>query len=111
MGNFRFRAEEKKVTSRAEPKILQLELWLEPARLGLITTEYPSVQSNSVVLDQVGGTSRFISASHQRPKNAALELGIQIQAKYIYIYTRTVRSLSLFSFDTFDSFLTGLSRN
>ena len=23
--------------SRAEPKILQLELWLEPARLGLIT--------------------------------------------------------------------------
>jgi hypothetical protein len=27
----------KKATSRAELKILQLELWLEPARLGLIT--------------------------------------------------------------------------
>ena len=35
--NFRFRAEWKKVTSRAELKIIQLELWLEPARLGLIT--------------------------------------------------------------------------
>ena len=38
--NFRFRAEWKKVTSRAELKIFQLELWLEPARLGLITTTY-----------------------------------------------------------------------
>ena len=28
----------KEKRSRAEPKILQLELWLEPARLGLITT-------------------------------------------------------------------------
>ena len=28
----------KKVTSRAELKIIQLELWLEPARLGLITS-------------------------------------------------------------------------
>ena len=36
--NFQFRAEVKKVTSRAELKILQLELWLEPAWLGLITT-------------------------------------------------------------------------
>ena len=36
--DFRFRAEEKKVTSRAELKILQLKFWLEPARLGLITT-------------------------------------------------------------------------
>ena len=36
--NFQFRAEVKKVTSRAELKNLQLELWLEPARLGLITT-------------------------------------------------------------------------
>ena len=26
--------------SRAEPKILQLKLWLEPARLGLITRAY-----------------------------------------------------------------------
>ena len=39
--DFRFRAEGKKVTSRAELKILQLELWLEPARLGLITNRYP----------------------------------------------------------------------
>ena len=38
--NFRFQAEVKKVTSRAELKILQLELWLEPARLGLITNTY-----------------------------------------------------------------------
>jgi hypothetical protein len=30
----------KKATSRAELEILQLELWLEPARLGLITTIY-----------------------------------------------------------------------
>ena len=40
ISNFRaekkVRAEGKR--SRAEPKILQLELWLEPARLGLITT-------------------------------------------------------------------------
>ena len=35
--NFQFRAELKKVTSRANLKILQLELWLKPARLGLIT--------------------------------------------------------------------------
>ena len=40
MINFQFRAEVKKVTSRAELKNLQLELWLEPARLGLITTNY-----------------------------------------------------------------------
>ena len=38
--NFQFRAEVKKVTSRAELKNLQLELWLEPARLGLITSKY-----------------------------------------------------------------------
>ena len=35
--DFQFRAERKKVTSRAELKILQLELWLKPARLKLIT--------------------------------------------------------------------------
>ena len=35
--DFQFQAEGKKVTSRAELKILQLKLWLEPARLGLIT--------------------------------------------------------------------------
>ena len=39
-----FRAEmkfsRKKAKSRAELKILQLELWLKPARLGLITTTY-----------------------------------------------------------------------
>ena len=33
--DFLFRAEGKKVTSRAKLKILQLELWLESARLGL----------------------------------------------------------------------------
>ena len=38
LANFQFRAEVKKVTSQAELKILELELWLEPARLGLITT-------------------------------------------------------------------------
>ena len=38
--HFRFQAEGKKVTSQAELKNLQLELWLEPARLGLITTIY-----------------------------------------------------------------------
>ena len=36
LANFRFRAEWKKVTSRAELKNLQLE----PAQLGLITTKY-----------------------------------------------------------------------
>ena len=35
--NFQFRAEVKKVTSRAELKNLQLELWLKPAWLALIT--------------------------------------------------------------------------
>ena len=38
--NFQFRAEVKKVTSQAELKNLQLELWLEPARLGLITSKH-----------------------------------------------------------------------
>ena len=36
----RFRAEVKKVTSRAELKILLLKLWLEPAWLGLVTTKH-----------------------------------------------------------------------
>ena len=36
------RAEGKR--SRAETKILQLELWLEPARLGLITSRHTSIQ-------------------------------------------------------------------
>ena len=40
MADFSFRAEGKKVRSRAELK-LQLELWLEPARLGLITNRNP----------------------------------------------------------------------
>ena len=35
---FDFELNEKR--SRAEPKNLQLELWLEPARLGLITRKY-----------------------------------------------------------------------
>ena len=35
-----FSSKREKVTSRAELKILQLELWLEPARLGLITIDY-----------------------------------------------------------------------
>ena len=37
--NFQFRAEVKKVTSQAELKNLQLELWLEPARLTTVHTE------------------------------------------------------------------------
>ena len=45
--NFRFRAEWKKVTSRAELKIFQLELWLEPARLGLITTRWVKTELES----------------------------------------------------------------
>ena len=39
---FDFRAERKR--SRAEPKILQLELRLKPARLGLITSIYASLE-------------------------------------------------------------------
>ena len=39
---FCFRAESINVTSRAELEILQLELWLEPARLGHITNMYIS---------------------------------------------------------------------
>ena len=41
LAHFHFRAEVKKVTSRVELRILQLELWLKPARLGLITSTYP----------------------------------------------------------------------
>jgi hypothetical protein len=44
--DFQFRAEGKKVTSRAELKILQLELWLEPAWLGLITITYVLTSSH-----------------------------------------------------------------
>ena len=43
--NFRFRAEWKKVTSRAELKIFQLELWLKPARLRLITKRLDDIFS------------------------------------------------------------------
>ena len=35
--NFRFRAEWRKVTSRAELKICQLELWLEPNLIILLS--------------------------------------------------------------------------
>ena len=38
--DFWFWAEVKKVTNRAKLKILLLELWLEPTRLGLITNIY-----------------------------------------------------------------------
>ena len=41
---FDFRADGEKATSRAELKILQLELWLEPARLGLITNYHNEVK-------------------------------------------------------------------
>ena len=46
--DFFFRADGEKATSRAKPsraelKILQLELWLEPARLGLITNAYVTI--------------------------------------------------------------------
>ena len=41
---FFFRADGEKATSRAELKILQLELWLEPARLGLITNYHNEVK-------------------------------------------------------------------
>jgi hypothetical protein len=34
--------------SRAEPKILQLELWLEPARLGLITSRNIRIQKKKL---------------------------------------------------------------
>ena len=37
--DFWFWAEVKKVTNRAKLKILLLELWLEPTRLGLITNK------------------------------------------------------------------------
>ena len=47
--DFRFRAEGKKVTSRAELKILQLELWLEPARLGFITIIYTGFSKRKLV--------------------------------------------------------------
>ena len=36
--NFWLQVEVKKVTSQAKLKVLQLELWFEPARLGLITS-------------------------------------------------------------------------
>ena len=40
MADFRFRAEWKHKPSPAMLKILQLELWLEPVQLGLITIRY-----------------------------------------------------------------------
>ena len=51
--------------------------------------EHPSVQTNSVVLDQVGMTSQFVFELHLGKKNAGYLSEIQIQAKNIYI--RTVR--------------------
>ena len=36
--------------SRAELKILQLELWLEPARLGLITRNYPYNRPSYIII-------------------------------------------------------------
>ena len=60
--DFRFRAEGKKVMSRANLIILQLKLWLEPAQLGLITTNCTmqikfqqncTVQFSSMILHQI----------------------------------------------------------
>ena len=48
LADFRFRAEGKKVSSQAELKILQLELWLELAQFGLITATYLSSLVNVV---------------------------------------------------------------
>ena len=49
-----FNPELKSKRSRAELKILQLELWLEPARLGLITTEYVSTFAYYTRFNQKG---------------------------------------------------------
>ena len=38
----KFPSWKEKVTSRAELKIVQLEPWIEPTRLGLITSNYPA---------------------------------------------------------------------
>ena len=58
--DFRFRAKVKKATSRADLKILQLELWLEPARLGLITTRY-ILRIRAVASVGAGGALQFLA--------------------------------------------------
>ena len=52
------------VTSRAELKILQLELWLEPARLGLITNMY--VYANGYLQICIHHTESLMFSSHPR---------------------------------------------
>ena len=44
-----------KVTSRAKLKIVQLEAWLRPARLGLITSQYyvHVIESTITIWEQI----------------------------------------------------------
>ena len=72
--NFQFRAEVKKVTSRAELKILQLELWLEPARLGLITNISPRRESDVKAIQPVPGNNTLAANLMARAWNSSSEL-------------------------------------
>ena len=55
--------------SRAELKILQLELWLEPARLGLITVVASSYEK-SMVFERRPNPIHYAAASlFERPQN------------------------------------------
>ena len=58
--NFQFRAEAKKVTSRAKLKNLQLELWPEPAWLGLINTSFSSHNNWAKIFFQKTDTASYI---------------------------------------------------
>ena len=98
--DFQFRAEVKKVTSRAELNFLQLELWLEPARLGLIT----SIQAWSKGGGQGGDRPPQILAGQKAPPAAAARRYYYVPPQIFRLWTMPglflefVRLLMQFSF-------------
>ena len=99
---FGFELSEKR--SRAELKILQLELWLEPARIGLLTSTYMWCPHHQNCLGstniELGSNNLFFfqfhkSQGHQRhfsKINFFYRYPIENPTQYIYIYPGNVGS-------------------
>ena len=59
--------------SRAELKILQLKLWLEPARLGLITSKWICIAIDLIKLLHCGPNSAKLDVSGTKCISAILK--------------------------------------
>ena len=79
----------KKATSRAKLKILQLEVWLEPARLGLITTKYSRNEKKKIYIHTLLTLTSLIIGHYyiNRPSISALfsiEIIIEVSMSVLY---------------------------